>query len=84
MTPDERDRLTRSEAGIKSVGEKLDEFKEALDKRLDKQDASLARLNTFMDRHQGGVAALITLSSLSGLVTSVVAFIGAKAAGIIK
>ena len=80
----DRDRLTRAEAEIKGLGSKLDDFKEDLDKRLDKQDAALSRLTTFMDRHQGGVAAIIVLGSLSGLVASAVAWVGAKATGILK
>lgn len=84
MTPDERDRLARAETKVDGVSEKLDELKADMSQRFDKQDATLARLTTFMDRHQGGVAALVTLSSLSGLVTSIVAFVGAKAVGILK
>lgn len=84
MTPEQQDRLTRAETKVEGFAEKLDDFKAGIDKRFDKQDATLARLTTFMDRHQGGVTALITLSSLSGLIASVLAFLGAKATGILK
>lgn len=77
-------RLAVAEAKIEGIVEKIDEFKADLNKRLDRQDAALTRVTTFMDRHQGGVATLVALGALSGLVTSVVAFVSAKATGIIK
>lgn len=84
MTPDETARLAVAETKIGGIAEKLDEIKVDLDKRLDRQDAALQRLNSFMDRHQGGVSVILALGSLSGLITSVVAWAGAKATGIIK
>ncbi len=84
MTPEERDRLARSEAKIEGLGEKLDGFKVDLNKRLDKQDAVLTKLVGHMERQKGGAAAIMALSSLTSLITGFVAFVGAKSTGLLK